>query len=83
MPKLRSSKKRLRQNQRARVRNKAVRSLMRTSIRKIQTSEDKAQAAALLPEVVSVIDRTAKKGVIHKNMAARYKSKLVRRVNSM
>lgn len=83
MPKLRSSKKRLRQNHRARVRNKAVRSLMRTSIRKIQTTEDKAQAEALLPEVVSVIDRTAKKGVIHKNMAARYKSKLVRKVNSM
>ena len=56
---------------------------MRTSIRKIQTTEDKAQAEALLPEVVSVIDRTAKKGVIHKNMAARYKSKLVRKVNSM
>ena len=83
MPKLRSSKKRLRQNHRARVRNKAVRTLMRTSIRKIQTTEDKAQAEALLPEVVSVIDRTAKKGVIHKNMAARCKSKLVRKVNSM
>jgi small subunit ribosomal protein S20 len=83
LPKLRSSKKRLRQNHRARVRNKAVRTLMRTSIRKIQTTEDKAQAEALLPEVVSVIDRTAKKGVIHKNMAARHKSRLVRKVNSM
>jgi small subunit ribosomal protein S20 len=56
---------------------------MRTSIKKIQAAQDKAEAQALLPEVVSVIDKTVKRGVIHKNMAARYKSKLVRAVNAM
>ena len=83
MPKLKSSKKRLRQNYRARLRNRGVRSLMRSSIKKIQTAQGREQAEALLPEVVSVIDKTAKKGVIHRNTAARFKSRLVRQVNSM
>ncbi len=83
MPKLRSSRKRLRQAQKARLRNRVVRSLMRTTLKKVQTAPARAEAEALLPQAVSVIDKSAKKGVIHKNVAARYKSKLVRAVGAM
>jgi small subunit ribosomal protein S20 len=52
-------------------------------MKKVRTAQDKAQAEALLPEVMSVIDKTAKKGVIHKNAAARYKSQAARVVGSL
>ena len=83
MPKLRSSRKRLRQAEKIRTRNRTVRSLLRSTMKKVQTAPDKAGAEALLPQTVSVIDKTAKKGVIHKNLAARYKSRLVRKVSAM
>ena len=83
MPKLRSSWKRMRQAQKARLRNKAVRSLLRSTIKKVQTASSKAEAEALLPHAQSVIDKTVKKGVVHRNAAARYKSRLARRVGTM
>ena len=83
MPKLRSSIKRLRQAQKARLRNRATRSLLRTTIKSIRTTPDKAGAEALLPGALSVIDKSAKKGIIHRNTAARYKSNLTRMVNTL
>ncbi len=83
MPTLRSSYKRLRQNRKARIRNRAARSLLRTSIKKAQTATSREEAEALLPGAVSVIDRSVKKGVIHRNLAARYKSRLARRVATL
>ena len=83
MPKLKSSWKRMRQAQKARLRNKGVRSLLRSTIRKVQTASSKAEAEALLPQAQSVIDKTVKKGVVHRNAAARYKSRLVRYVGTM
>ena len=83
MPRLKSSRKRLRQAQKANLRNKSVRSLLRTSIKKVRLASSKAEAEALLPQVVSVIDRTTRKGVIHRNAAARYKSQLAHKVNAM
>ena len=83
MPKLKSSKKRLRTNLKARLRNKAIRSRMRTAIKSVREAEDKETAAGALQTVVSLIDKTAQKKVIHPNMAARYKSNLTKMVQKM
>ena len=83
MPRLKSSKKRLRQARKAHLRNKSARTLLRSTVKKVRLATTKSEAQDLLPGVVSVIDRTARKGVIHKNAAARYKSELARAVNAM
>lgn len=76
MPKLRSAKKRLRTTAKAQERNRAIRSQMRTAIKKVRSAPDKATAESALQSAISVVDRTARKGIIHKNAAARYKSRL-------
>ena len=76
MPKLKSAKKRLRTTTKAQERNRAIRSQMRTAIKKVRSAPDKATAESALQSAISVVDRTARKGIIHKNAAARYKSRL-------
>ena len=76
MPKLASSKKRLRQAEKARLRNRSTRSSLRTSIKKMLATNSKEEAEALINRTQSIIDKTAQKGVIHRNAAARYKSKI-------
>lgn len=83
MPKLASSKKRLRQNEKARLRNKSVRTLLRSTIKKVTSASSKSEAEALIGPAQSVIDKTVKKGVIHANAAARYKSKITRHVAAL
>ena len=83
MPKLKSSRKRLRQSLKARARNRAMRSTLRTSLKSVRTASSKDEAAKLLPDVISLIDRTARRNVIHDNAAGRYKSQLMRLVNTM
>lgn len=83
MPKLPSSKKRLRQAEKARLRNKSVRTHMRSMLKKVLTAPTKAEAEVLVNQVQSVIDRTTQKGVIHANAAARYKSKITRHVAAL
>ena len=83
MPKLASSKKRMRQAERARLRNKSTRSSLRTSLKKILETNSKEAAEALLNSTQSAIDKTAQKGVIHRNAAARYKSKVRRHVAAL
>ena len=80
MPNLKSSKKRLRNARKAQARNKVLRTAMRTAIKKVRTAEDASQAQAALAGAASLIDRTAKKGIIHKRTAARYKSRLTLKV---
>jgi small subunit ribosomal protein S20 len=72
------------------LRNRAVNrhnlSRLKTQIKKLRAaiaSGDAAAARGLLPATVGEIDRAAKKGVIHDNAAARYKSRLARRVNGL
>jgi len=63
--------------------NKSNKSTLRTQIKRLRTmieSKDKENAKKLLPEVFSTIDRTVKKGAIHNNTGARYKSRLSRQV---
>ncbi len=78
-----SAVKRIRQNEKRRAINRSSKSAMRTEIKKLRsalTLGDAARAKELLPSVVSIIDKSIQKGVLHKNAAARHKSRLVHRV---
>ena len=84
MPNIKSAIKRMRQNEVLRMRNRSRTSHMRTAIKKLRQLLDSGQldeARDLLPQVHAVIDKTAQKGTIHSNTAARYKSRLAQRVN--
>ena len=83
MPKLKSAKKRLRTNAKAYERNRAIRSRMRTAGKRVLQAPDKAAAETALQAAISVVDKTARKGIIHKTAAARYKSRLSRSVQGM
>lgn len=84
MPNIKSAIKRMRQNRERRTLNRSARSRMRTEIKRFRRLVQDGQteeARALLPAVFSVIDKTAKKGKIHSNTAARYKSRLSKTLN--
>ena len=83
MPTLASSKKRMRQAEKVRLRNRSTRSSLRTSIKKMLATNSKEEAEALINSTQSAIDKTAQKGVIHRNAAARYKSKVRRHVAAL
>lgn len=73
------SRKRARQAERHRQRNASYRSMFRTFIKKVIAAieaGDKEQARQAYQRAVAVIDKTANKGLIHKNKAARHKSRL-------
>jgi small subunit ribosomal protein S20 len=81
-----SAKKRARQSERRRQHNQARRSMLRTSIKKVVRAieaGDKAQAQAAYDAAVPVIDTAAGKGLIHKNKAARHKSRLNQHLRAM
>ena len=83
MPKLKSSKKRMRQAQKAAERNKPGRTRFRTTLKNVRSADSKEAAEGMLAEANAVIDRTARKGVIHARTAARYKSRLAKHVAAM
>jgi small subunit ribosomal protein S20 len=83
MPNSKQSIKRQRQNEDRRLRNKGVRTTMRTHMKKVLRAENKAQGLELLPVATQSIDKAAKTHVIHANAAARYKSRLAKRVNAL
>jgi len=76
MSKKKSVQKRIRQAEKARLRNKHYKSLMKSIIKKVKNAETKEEAEKLYREAVSVIDSVAGKGIIHQNNAANQKSKL-------
>ena len=78
-----SAEKRIRGNDAKRTRNKYYAKTARTAIKALSTETDKTKAAAALPKVVAMLDKLAKKSVIHKNKAANLKSKLAKRLNAM
>ena len=78
-----ATKKDVRQSAKRRERNKYYGKTTRNAIRDIRAVEDKAAAGGKLPEVISMIDRLAKRGVIHKNKASNLKSKLTRKVTTL
>jgi len=86
MANTKSAEKRHRQNLQARERNRAHRSTLRTAVKKLRAavaSGDAAKAQEILPETLSVIDKTAQKKVIHANTASRYKSRLAHKVAAL
>lgn len=79
MPNIKSQIKRVTTNDKARSRNAAFKSRVRTAIKKVNVAiaaQDKENAQALYLEAVKLIDRSVSKGVFHVNKAARYKSRL-------
>ena len=75
---IKSQIKRNRQNEADRVRNKAVRTALRTSAKRVRTAADGEEAQAVLREATRALDKAASKGVLHKRTAARRKSRLAR-----
>ena len=81
-----SAEKRIRQNAKRNEINRANRSKLRTQIKKLRTAvagADKAQGTELLNPTVSMIDKAVNKGIIHRNTAARYKSRLTKHVGEI
>ncbi|MEE1885119.1 30S ribosomal protein S20 [Pedobacter flavus] len=78
-----SSLKRIRNSATKRLRNRYQAKTTRTFIKRLRAAVDKKSASDLLPTVVSMLDRLAKKNVIHKNKAANNKSKLTKFVNGL
>ena len=80
------AKKRARQGEKRRTHNASLRSLVRTRIKRVTAAigvGDSQQAQNALDAAVPVLDRMADKGIIHKNKAARYKSRLNAQVRAL
>lgn len=78
-----SAIKRIRQNESRRLHNSYYAKTTRNAIRKLRNTKDKKEANKLLPKVVSMLDKLAKRNIIHSNKAANLKSKLTRHVNTL
>lgn len=78
-----SALKRIRQNEKRRLHNKYYAKTTRNAIRKLRATTDKTEAQSLFNQVSSMLDRLAKRNIIHQNKAANNKSKLARFVNSL
>lgn len=81
-----SAEKRVRQNVRRKEINRSNRSRLRTQIKSLRAAiadHDKTDSNELLNPTVSLIDKAVNKGIIHKNTAARYKSRLTRHVSEL
>ncbi len=78
-----SALKRIRRNEAVRLRNRYQHKTTRNAIKKLRAEENKKDAEALLPGVVSMIDRLAKRNIIHSNKAANLKSKLTKHVAAL
>ncbi|MGP4016360.1 30S ribosomal protein S20 [Saccharopolyspora sp. 5N708] len=86
MANIKSQMKRIKTNEKNRLRNKAVKSSVKTAIRKFREAADageKDQAIELQRAASRALDKAASKGVIHKNQAANKKSALARRANQL
>ena len=78
-----SAEKRIRANDSKRVRNRYQAKTTRNLLKELRSSKDKAEVSKLVPEVSAMLDRFAKKNVIHKNKAANLKSSIQMHLNSL
>tara|TARA_R110002049_G_scaffold2956_2_gene23807 strand:- start:893 stop:1144 length:252 start_codon:yes stop_codon:yes gene_type:complete len=78
-----SALKRIRRNEAARVRNKYQHKTMRNALKKIRSEEDKKVAETMLPTVISMLDKLAKRNIIHVNKASNLKSKLTKQISAL
>ncbi|MCC6730483.1 MAG: 30S ribosomal protein S20 [Chthonomonadales bacterium] len=84
MPNIKSMIKDVKKSRKNRLRNVAAKSAMKTHIKKAKAAIEGGDAAAVpaaMREALSVIDKTAERGIIHRNAAARRKSRLMRRAH--
>jgi small subunit ribosomal protein S20 len=78
-----SAIKRIRSNNAKRLQNRYYAKTTRNAIKKLRSTDSKTEAVALLPKVVAMLDKLAKKSIIHKNKAGNLKSKLTKKVNAI
>lgn len=78
-----SSEKRIRSTEAKNERNKYQHKSTRTALKKLKLEKDKKKAQEMLPKVVSMVDKLAKKNIIHKNKASNIKSKLTTHVAAL
>ena len=78
-----SSLKRIRSNETKRISNRYYAKTMRNALKSFRELTDKATASEKLPKMLSMIDKLAKKSVIHKNKAGNLKSKLMKKINHL
>lgn len=86
MPNHKSAEKRVRQTERRNEVNRRNRSRLRTEIKKLRSAisgKDTENSQTILPTTVSMIDKMVGKGVLHRNAAARYKSRLTKHVTNL
>ena len=86
MPNIKSAIKRVKISEKKNLRNRMIKSSLRTANRKYATaiaSGDAKAAAALLPVTVAAVDKAAGKGILHKNAANRRKSRMAKRLNKL
>ncbi len=78
-----SAQKRIRSNNAKRLRNRYYAKTTRNAVRKLRNTTDKPAASESLPKVLSLVDKLAKRSVIHKNKASNLKSSLMKHVNKL
>ena len=86
MANIKSQLKRIKTNEKARQRNVAVKSALKTAVRRFRTAADSGDAAAAttaLQTASKALDKAASKGVIHKNQAANRKSAIAKRISTL
>jgi small subunit ribosomal protein S20 len=86
MANIKSAIKRIKQSEKRRVRNAAARSTVRTALKSARTAIEAGQAAQArdaLHRTIQILDKAVTKGVVHKNAAARKKSRLTRQLNAL
>ncbi len=78
-----SAKKRIRQIEKRRLHNRYYAKTARNAVKKLRGTSEKEAAQELLPKVASMLDKLAKRNIIHKNKAANLKSKLTKQVSKL
>ena len=78
-----SAFKRIRQSEKRKVHNHYYAKTVRNAIKKLRLASDKAEASELLPKLSAMLDKLAKRNIIHDNKAANLKSSLTKHVNSL
>jgi len=82
VPRIKSAKKAMRQARRHAVTNRAQRSALRTALKRVRAAGTKQDASTAYAAAVRLLDRAAQRGLIHRNNAARHKSRLAKYVRT-
>lgn len=83
MPRIKSAKKAMRQGRARHLRNRAQRSALRTALKRVRSATTRDQAATAYRAAAQLLDRAARKGLIHGNNAARHKSRLAAAISKL